>query len=346
MGAACWLSYLEDEQQMKIAVIGAGLAGITAAAELQARGFKVDVFEKSRGAGGRLATKRLDWAKADIGAQYFTVRDPAFAEVVANWQTNNLVARWRFTPHKLADGKLVSSPDDTPRYIAVPGMTAMAKANTHQLNIRYQCRIQQLVGRRGTWTLQDERGVRHGAYRWVVLSQPAAQSHALLKTHSQAERLTQQIPKDQMLPCWALVLATEGVTDPSIAGIFGDETVSWISRLNSKPVRQAPPGCDDLWLMHFGARWSAQKGRDYAYRLPGVGAALLQQLLDTPLRVRHSYVHYWRYAKLRASHRVAEPIVAPDQKLAVIGDWTHGGRVEGAYLSAVNLVQQLEKIAS
>ena len=57
---------------MKVAIIGAGIAGLTAARELVERGAQVKVFEKARGLGGRLSTKRLVWGKLDIGAQYFT----------------------------------------------------------------------------------------------------------------------------------------------------------------------------------------------------------------------------------------------------------------------------------
>ncbi|HCP22242.1 MAG TPA: FAD-dependent oxidoreductase, partial [Marinobacter hydrocarbonoclasticus] len=55
-----------------IAVIGSGLAGLTAAILLGDSGHNVRVFEKSRGPGGRLASKRVANGSADIGAQYFT----------------------------------------------------------------------------------------------------------------------------------------------------------------------------------------------------------------------------------------------------------------------------------
>src|SRR5690554_4761629 len=68
-----------------IAVIGSGLAGLTAAILLGDSGHNVRVFEKSRGPGGRLASKRVANGSADIGAQYFTSRNPGFTRFLDRW---------------------------------------------------------------------------------------------------------------------------------------------------------------------------------------------------------------------------------------------------------------------
>ena len=65
---------------MKIGIIGAGLAGLKVGSELKKQGHDITVFEKSRGKGGRLANKRLDWGVFDIGAQYFTARSEVFKQ--------------------------------------------------------------------------------------------------------------------------------------------------------------------------------------------------------------------------------------------------------------------------
>ena len=65
-----------------VAVIGAGMAGIGAARLLADAGFRVVVFDKSRGMGGRCATKRWEGHSVDHGAQYFTMRDADFSREV------------------------------------------------------------------------------------------------------------------------------------------------------------------------------------------------------------------------------------------------------------------------
>src|SRR5690554_7172133 len=68
-----------------VAVIGSGLAGLTASILLGQLGHSVTVFEKSRGPGGRMASKRVGSGSADVGAQYFTARNPEFLSFLQRW---------------------------------------------------------------------------------------------------------------------------------------------------------------------------------------------------------------------------------------------------------------------
>ena len=63
-------------------VIGAGIAGILAAKQIQQYNLNVFILEKSRGVGGRMATRRFNGGIFDHGAQFFTVREPEFDPVV------------------------------------------------------------------------------------------------------------------------------------------------------------------------------------------------------------------------------------------------------------------------
>ena len=62
----------------RIAIIGAGLAGLTCGKALQQAGHDVVIFEKSRGIGGRLATRRAEPFYFDHGVAAFTASDDAF----------------------------------------------------------------------------------------------------------------------------------------------------------------------------------------------------------------------------------------------------------------------------
>ena len=79
---------------MAVVVVGGGIAGIACAVELATAGVGVRVVDRARTVGGRMASKRIDGRPVDLGAAYFTVRDPEFAQVVARWRTAGLARPW------------------------------------------------------------------------------------------------------------------------------------------------------------------------------------------------------------------------------------------------------------
>ena len=112
---------------LNIAIIGAGIAGITAARTLAKAGHHVHVFEKSRGAGGRMSTRQTEFGGFDHGTQYFTVRDKRFAKALLTAQT--VVRPWSANTVRVLDDKgrvLASAPPPTePHFVAKPGMNAL-----------------------------------------------------------------------------------------------------------------------------------------------------------------------------------------------------------------------------
>ena len=60
----------------KVAIIGAGLAGLSAALTLQDSGCEVEVFESSDRVGGRVATDLIDGYRLDRGFQLINARYP------------------------------------------------------------------------------------------------------------------------------------------------------------------------------------------------------------------------------------------------------------------------------
>src|SRR5215212_9059117 len=123
---------------MTVAIVGAGIAGLSAARALVDRGHTVRVFERGKVAGGRVATRTLGAIELpralsgevafDHGAQYFTVRDQRFSELAAEWERDKIISKWT--------GRIVSFDGEgwedletaTNRYVGTPGMSAIANA--------------------------------------------------------------------------------------------------------------------------------------------------------------------------------------------------------------------------
>src|SRR4249920_3712824 len=158
---------------MRVAIVGAGLAGLMAGRMLAEAGHEVVLLDKGRAVGGRLATRRIGAATVDHGAQFFTVRSEAFAALVTGWEAEGLVYEWcrGFTP----------SGDGFPRYAVRGGMNALAKRVAAGLDVRCGTLVFAIRPGEGCWAvgLDDATVVPTDA---VIVTCPLPQAASLLIT--------------------------------------------------------------------------------------------------------------------------------------------------------------------
>ncbi len=320
----------------RIAIIGAGVAGLTLARRLQGSA-EVVVFEKSRGVGGRMATRRVDSFDFDHGAQFFTVRSEAFREFLKPYQARGLVQQWQPRLLSLApDEKPGECAWSEPHHVAVPGMTALCKAMASGLDLRLETRVEALHRQPDDrWRLAIGAD-RSTAFDWVICTAPAPQTYALLPPE-----FVQQHPllgDNTMAPCIALLLGLQSTPDWHFdAARIQHDVLAWLSCEASRPGRAE---CQAVTL-HSTATWAAAHLDD-----PDdvVAASMLAALRDItgpslpPIAVQQ--VKRWRYAKADALES-PQLLLDPDLQLAAAGDWAHNGRVEGAFLSGQRLADAL-----
>ena len=90
----------------KIAIIGAGLSGLVLSNLLKAHA-DILVFEKSKGVGGRLATRRADPYAFDHGAQYFTIKNSQFQQFIHPLIGEGCVEVWKPQFAEVLDDRIV-----------------------------------------------------------------------------------------------------------------------------------------------------------------------------------------------------------------------------------------------
>ena len=159
------------EHTTQVLVIGAGIAGLVAAAEVQRAGWRVLVLDKGRGVGGRVASRRIGGATFDHGAQFITTRSPRFAAVLDHIRQTGAVEEWCRGFSGAADGHA--------RWRGNPGMSAVAQHLALGIEVHVDTHVVALRQVDTQWRVETTTGHSVNADA-VVMTPPVPQSHALL----------------------------------------------------------------------------------------------------------------------------------------------------------------------
>ena len=321
----------------RVAIVGAGLSGLVVARRLHKRA-EVTVFEKSRGPGGRMATRYAGEFEFDHGAQFFTARDERFEAYLQPLIDEGVVADWRAQFAEYDRDTLAALRPwggGHPHYVGTPRMNSIGKSLAAGLNIEFDTAITEIARGHGGWTLSDDAGTQRGPFDWLVLTAPAAQTAALAQGFPD---LSAFCGKRQMLGCFALMLGfAEPIELPWDAAHVRNADISWLSVNSSKPARS-----DAFSLVaHSTNAWADAHQAD---DLDTVLEYLLNEAsLVTGVDMQaaaHRQVHRWRYANI-ATQSGATYFADNDNRLAACGDWCVRGRIEAAFTSASDLAEAL-----
>ena len=336
---------VSDGITKKIAVVGAGIAGLSCATALQNAGFKVSVFEKSRGVSGRLstrvtqATKLSQYWQCDHGAQYFTARDPVFRAEVERWIKADEAQFWK--PRLMVyDGNNFSIKEgETDRFVGYPCNSSPAKWLAKSLSINTENTITDLQKHDQQWQITSkEYGVNPQCFDFVVLAIPAPQAAVLLK--DVAPKFYDLTVNVKMQACFALMLNIEVIVNCDFDGLFiNNGLLSWIARDSAKPGRYNDASNKDrakdqeTWVLHASSQWSEMHVDDekevIAQQMISEFLSLISLLDSKVLVPQHHTLHRWLYADCKDYLTCAYKF--DDQKnIGLCGDWLNGGKVQGA----------------
>jgi len=296
-------------------VVGAGMAGLTAAGIMRSRSCKVTILDKGRGVGGRMATRRIGASRFDHGAQFFTVRDARFREAVENWERAGLVAPW-------------FSEDGHVRYRAIGGMNALAKHLAEPLQVRTETKVERVEP---AWQVILESGETLQADT-LLLTPPAPQSAGLVSSWIDCSGI-------EFDPCFALLAVLDGPSLVPEPGYMRPESgpIEWLADNTRKGVSQGRPAI----TIHTRADFT----REYFDAPQDLVAQLLFEAAKAWIGSAPAVwqLHRWRYSKPLPVNLPPCLFTAGPAPLAVAGDAFAGGRVEGAFLSGLAAAEELLK---
>lgn len=283
-----------------------------------------------------MSSKRIGDSSADIGAQYFTARNPEFLSFLRQWAGEGSFGPWqgRFGFQNAEQG-WQAFPEEQ-RYVGIPRMTAITRALSAHVEVTPQVRIGRLARQGRQWQLLCTEGKAQGSFDQVIITAPPAQARELLDDSNLSElaaRLSGSV--ENVLACWAVAAHFEQAPTADYEAMRPDSDVLyWTANNSSKPGREDH---GQWWVLHATPEWTNAHVDSDPQRVTEQLLAAFSELTGCPEQATEAVAHRWLYAR---SVQKEQPgyLLEPELGIGLAGDWLDGGRVEGAWQSAARLV--------
>jgi renalase len=300
----------------RVAIIGAGIAGLACATALKAAGVDSVLFDKGRRPGGRVSSLRLEAGAWDFGAPFVRASDPDFAKQLATWAEAGVVSPWPAGPRGA--------------WVGMPAMAAIVGAQCAAHAVNFAAQIQRAEHRADGWYLHSA-DTASGPFAALILALPAEQAAAQLSLLDLGMAREAAAVRSQAR--WSAMLAFDQPLTGLPAFLQDNGDLAWAARESSKPGRKAASDC---WVLHASSDWSARNlERDPAAVAHDL-LALFANLSDRPLpEPAFLKAHRWRFACPFGQRGTV--LWNPQELLGACGDWCVAPGIEGAWLSGTQL---------
>ena len=289
------------------------MTGLTAADVLVKAGRDVVIFDKGRGSGGRISTRRAATGVFDHGAPEIHSECPVFSTFL---RSLGGVAK---------DGS----------YYGAPGMRSILQPLIDGKNIKQGMEVTEVARENRGWVLRFANGRSMAHFHSVLVSAPAPQAADLIE--DVAPYLASDVRRVCMQAIWScLVEFSEKLNLPGKLG--GKGRVFRADRMSEKPNRV---DAREAWVIHMAPEFVP----DFPFAEPAIVAPAILDAFSEAYDVRiprttYLDAHRWRYAF--AKQALGRPFVGdPEAGLLVGGDWTLGRRAEHGFESGREMAQAL-----
>ncbi len=325
-----------------VVIIGAGMAGLVCAQQLSQAGYSVLVVEKSRGLGGRVATRRLHDTFADHGACYLKPKDELMTRFVELLCQRDVLRIW--------DGVFLEKPTlstssiEVPRYIAPEGMSSIAKFLAQGLNILLNQRAIAIHSNDKEWFISLESSDEQITAKALVVAIPAPQALALLQPLATTvdTKFIDKLASVEFFPSISVMAGyspkERSLLEWNAVTLENDEILTWIGYEGSKRTTVQP-----VFVVQSSAKFAETHLE--TVDLQPVGQQMLQVAADSvkfPWLSNPEWmqVHRWRYAFPQSS---LEDILTAQTSLPLVccGDWCGGNLIAGAMHSGIAAANQI-----
>ncbi len=365
---------LMNKELFDVVVVGAGLAGSICAKQLQEKGYRVLVLDKSRGVGGRAATRCREDLRIDHGLQYLKIQPeptPALKKLLQQLLDRQIIESWTGNVYELDGEGLQATPSAT-RYVAPEGMTDLAKFLTTDLQVQKKCLVRAIAATEAkTWQISYHSGDGEESVRakTVVMAIPAPQALPILQSSPAIPtEFISQLNAVEYSPCIAVMAGYSHdrlqdlpswqavkITSDSNASTECNRSLAWIALDSNKRKTTTQPVFvlhstaqfaqnyeDETFEVSSKARYVRLETKDLnsaAEKLLESAAHLFLPWLDRP---EWFQVHRWRYALTVQALSVSHLSTLEPLPLVCCGDWCGGLFAESAMRSGIAAATEID----
>jgi predicted NAD/FAD-dependent oxidoreductase len=338
---------------MKVAVVGAGITGCLLADFLESESVDVNVFEKSRGCGGRASTKQTDFGQCDLGATIVPVQKIEFVNFLSEVSNQNKISKWPenvFVTRQI-DGiyqpleKFVS---DRNYYVFNEKMNAAGRhwvRNSQLFTRSLVSQIRYLDGK--GWQLKLNDAWQPEWFDKVVVTAPWPQSRALIEQSKLPIELPDVTPS--WTSCWSVALKIEQLIPSDVDFVYlKNHAIQTLVRDSGKPQRPQTFTSEageksEIWVAQLANPLSDDLGKQGKDKAISIATKGLCEMLNLPDKsVSNTYGHYWRYARPSLGQKPLGILANHKHGVYVGGDWSFGASIESAYEAALALSQSIK----
>lgn len=335
-----------------VAIIGAGIAGLSCAQQLDSSGYAVTLFEKSARLCGRSATRIRGDHQFDHGAQYFTARHDPFTTFVERGLSEGLIGVWK--------PRSFTGDSDVSWFVGTPGMSSLGDVFSVRDAVRTNTLINVIRRSDVAWMVRGTSGEINflETFDQVVVATPSQQATDILRVDrdpnspgtAALNAVADEIAHIAMLPCWTVMLVVDklfGARWPyDVLQTDGRDldrcAVGWFANNSSKPQRPHHQQTHD-WVIQSSPSWADARLEDDPRQVARELITEVEKRLGVELRpfVRDCVAHRWRFARVATRPATSGYRYSEDNRIGWCGDYLSSSRVESAYLSGLQLAERM-----